>query len=156
MAIPATDLAINSFKVFERVWRDKGHDCNGSDTLVFWGWLPFGLCKKEFLLFLFCHNYIITQNDSTKQDYNPEEVVSQYISKYMALKVCCLKYFEQCILQNPASWTFVPAQLASMYQILATVEGLSSVNVTSVVICPLWLCVELTFYESVKRLQAIS
>ncbi len=36
----------------------------------------------------------------TKQDYNLEgrPDISQYISKYMALKIWSLKYFEQCII----------------------------------------------------------
>ena len=44
----------------------------------------------------FCHNWIIKQNDSTKQDYNLEGFC-QYICKYVALKICSHKYFEKCI-----------------------------------------------------------
>ncbi len=36
----------NRVIVFERVGKDKAHDRNGSDTLVFWGRFPSGLCKK--------------------------------------------------------------------------------------------------------------
>ncbi len=88
--------------MLERVLKDKGHDHNGSDTLVFWGWFPSGLCKKiQFCYFFSADNCIIKPNDSTKQDYNVEGF-SQYIFKYMALKIWSLKYFEQylsCISQ---------------------------------------------------------
>ncbi len=40
VAIPATDMKINSVIVYARVWNDKGHDRNCSDTLVFWGDYP--------------------------------------------------------------------------------------------------------------------
>ncbi len=33
--------------VFERVWKDKGHDRNCSDTFVFWGWFPLGCVKNK-------------------------------------------------------------------------------------------------------------
>ncbi len=68
MAKPATDLTINSVIAFERVWTGKGHDRNGSDTTVFWGWFPSGLCKNKVLLIFFLpqlHN--IKQNDSLKR-----------------------------------------------------------------------------------------
>ncbi len=37
VVIPATDLTTNSVTVFERVWKGKGHDRNGSGRLVFFG-----------------------------------------------------------------------------------------------------------------------
>ncbi len=48
MAISATDLTINSVIVSERVSKGKGHDRNGSDTLVFGGRFPSGLGKIQF------------------------------------------------------------------------------------------------------------
>ncbi len=41
------------------------HLCFGGDS-------PLGYVKNKALLIFFCHNCIIRQNDSTKQDYNLE------------------------------------------------------------------------------------
>ncbi len=46
VAIPATDLPINSALVFERVWKGEGHDRNGSDTLVLLGGIPLWVMYK--------------------------------------------------------------------------------------------------------------
>ncbi len=64
------------------------HLCFGGDS-------PLGYVKNKVLLFFFCHNCIVKHNDSTKQA--TWKNFSQYISKYMALKVWSLKCFEQCI-----------------------------------------------------------
>ncbi len=64
------------------------HLCFGGDS-------PLCYVKNTVLLFFFRHNCIIKQNDSTLRDYNLEGI-QQYISKYMALEICSLKYFEQC------------------------------------------------------------
>ena len=83
MAIPATDLTINSVIVFERIKVKIAmaliHLCFGGDS-------PLGYLKKKVLLIFFCHNCIIKHNDSTKQDHNLEGF-SQYMSKCMALKI---------------------------------------------------------------------
>ena len=55
--------------------------------LCFGGNSPLGYVKKKTKYsYFFCHNCIIKHNDSTKQDNNLEGF-SQYISKYMALKI---------------------------------------------------------------------
>ncbi len=93
MAIPATDLTINSVIVFARVWKDKDHHRNGSDTLVFWWWFPSGLCKNKVLLIVFLPqlHYHRLNRTTIWKDF------SQHISKYMALKVWSLNCFKQCI-----------------------------------------------------------
>ncbi len=99
MAIPATDLT-NTVIVFERVWKDKGHDRNGSDTLVFGGNSPLGYVKNKVLLFF----SVTTALSSTMIRLNRTIIwkdFSQYISKYMALKVWSLKCFEQCTSSPP-------------------------------------------------------
>ncbi len=88
VAISATDLTINSVIVFvfERVLL-KGHDPNGSDTLVLWDDSPLGYIKKKVLLIFFSatttlSSKMIQQNRTTIWKDFP-----QYISKYMALKI---------------------------------------------------------------------
>ncbi len=51
------------------------HLCFGSDS-------PLGYIKNKTLSFLFCHNCIIMQNDSTKQDYNLERFFPIYFQIY--------------------------------------------------------------------------
>ncbi len=70
MAIPATDLKINSvtvLNVFERIKIMIAialiHLCVGGDS-------PLSNVKKYSFAIFFCHNCIIKQNDSNKQDYN--------------------------------------------------------------------------------------
>ncbi len=43
---------------------------------------PLGYVKNEVLLIFFCHNCIIKQNDSTKQDYNLEGFSPIYFQIY--------------------------------------------------------------------------
>ncbi len=60
MAIPATDLPINSVIVFGRVSKNKGHDHNCSDTLVFLELFPSELCKKKIPDIFFSAVQVIT------------------------------------------------------------------------------------------------
>ncbi len=46
--------------------------------LYFGGDSPLGYVKNKVLLIFFCHNCMIKQNDSTKQDYNLEGLFPIY------------------------------------------------------------------------------
>ncbi len=64
--------------------------------LVCWGWFSSGLCKKESFASVFSAT---TALSSTMIQLNRTTIwknFPQYISKYMALKIWSLKYFEQC------------------------------------------------------------
>ncbi len=53
--------------------------------------------KNKVLPFLWGHNCLIKQNDSTEPDYNLEGFFFQYIYNYQGLEFCSLKYFEKYI-----------------------------------------------------------
>ncbi len=50
--------------------------------LCFEGGSPLGYVNTKVLLFFSCHNCIIKQNDSTKQDYNLEGFFPIYFQIY--------------------------------------------------------------------------
>ncbi len=79
------------------VWKSNDHDRICPDTLVCWRWftLRSSYVKIKFANFVFASNALsnklIELNVTTIwRDF------SQYIYKYMVLKFCSLKYFEQC------------------------------------------------------------
>ena len=94
ITIAATNLSINSVIMLERVKVLIAIVMTRGDS-------PLSYIKIKFCYFSFGHNRLI--NNVIQLSMTAIwKIFSQYIFfyKYMVMKICALKYFEQCILIN--------------------------------------------------------